>query len=62
MINAPNTFAIWFKEFMFRTLFGAPDQDYRGEPNEANDRLVDKIMNGAAAVAVVGIIITTCML
>ncbi len=45
-----------------RFFFGAPDQDYRGEPNEANDRLVDKIMNCAAAVAVVGIIITTCML
>ena len=62
MINAPNTFAIWFKEFMFRTLFGAPDQDYRGEPNEANDKLVDKVMNVAAAGAVVVFIITTYLL
>ena len=62
MINALNTFAIWFKEFMLRTLFGSPDQDYRGEPNEANDKLVDKIMNVAAAGAVVVLFIATCML
>ena len=45
-----------------RSFFGAPDQDYRGEPNEANDRLVDKIMSIAAAGAVAVLFITTCLL
>ena len=48
--------------FITRFFFGAPDQDYRGEPNEANDKLVDKVMNVAAAGAVVVLFITTCML
>lgn len=48
--------------FITRFFFGAPDQDYRGEPNEANDKLVDKVMNVAAAGAVVVFIITTCLL
>ena len=45
-----------------RFFFGAPDQDYRGKSDEANDRLVDKVMNVAAAGAVVVFIITTCLL
>lgn len=45
-----------------RFFFGAPDQDYRGEPKEANDRLVDKVMNVAAAGAAVVFIITTRLL
>lgn len=45
-----------------RFFFGAPDQDYRGEPDEANDKLVDKIMRVAAAGAVVVLVITTSML
>ena len=45
-----------------RFFLAAPDQDYRGEPNEANDKLVDKVMNVAAAGAVVVLFITTCML
>lgn len=45
-----------------RFFFGAPDLDYRGKPDEANDKLVDKVMNVAAAGAVVVLFITACML
>lgn len=48
--------------FFTRLIFGAPDQDYRGAPSEENDKLVDKVMNVAAAGAVVVFIITTRML
>lgn len=36
-----------------RFFFGAPDQEYRGEPSEENDRLVEKVMNIAADGAVI---------
>lgn len=48
--------------FFTRIFFGAPDQEYRGEPSEENDRLVEKVMNIAAAGAVILVAVTTFLL
>lgn len=45
-----------------RFFLAAPDQDYRGEPSEENDKLVEKVMNCAAIGAIALFLFATFML
>ena len=46
-----------FIDFLFRCLFGSPDQDYRGVPSVKDDQLFDKTMTAIAIVAAVSVVV-----
>ena len=52
-----NTMATRFIDFLFRCLFGSPDQDYRGVPSVKDDQLFDKTMTAIAIVAAVSVVV-----